>query len=204
MHCTVRQSSAASVRENTSMRVVLWSASSMFFAILYGALTSSSEPLGSEPGRKKSTARHRSARLPRPCPAWPGWSAASRSERCRRTRSRPGRSCPHRAGVPTSSPEGPPRARRPTWPRAPRVVTGLPVAEDGVCALREEGPRARGRGRSWPSSPFRRRRRIRRPRWGSPRPGPWRRPSDHTTAQPTTRRRRHRPRRFPELPVRTG
>ena len=32
MHCTVRQSSAASSRENTSMRVVLWSASSMFFA----------------------------------------------------------------------------------------------------------------------------------------------------------------------------
>ena len=32
MHCTVRQSVVASSRENTSMRVVLWSASSMFFA----------------------------------------------------------------------------------------------------------------------------------------------------------------------------
>ena len=32
MQRTVRQSGAASSRENTSMRVVLWSASSMFLA----------------------------------------------------------------------------------------------------------------------------------------------------------------------------
>ena len=32
MHCTVRQSGWASSRENTSMRVVLWSASSMLRA----------------------------------------------------------------------------------------------------------------------------------------------------------------------------